>query len=92
MDAQHDMSDAEIEGLKKLLELNATQARQHFTDLAATWGVGGLSQQLDGLLEGLQEQDRPEVAERLAAALKTYLAEFGPEGVVGTADTYRDHA
>jgi hypothetical protein len=47
---------------------------------------------LDDLLKGLREGDRPEAAVVLDRALTAYLNDYGPEGVVGQADTYRDHA
>ncbi|MET3806166.1 hypothetical protein ABIB25_003175 [Nakamurella sp. UYEF19] len=86
------MTPEEIEAMKKLLSINASHAAQRFTDLAATWGLGGLRHQLDELVEGLVEHDRPEVATNLVAAIDAYLEEFGPKGVVGQSDTYRDHA
>lgn len=86
------MTAEEAEGMKKLLALNASHAGQRFTDLAATWGLGGLRHQLEELTEGLAEKDRPQVATGLVAAIDAYLDEFGPTGVVGQSDTYRDHA
>lgn len=87
----HELTDQERAALAKLLEINATQATQHFTDLAATWGLGGVQHQLDELLAGLPEHDRPAPAVALAGALTDYLHSFGPAGVVGHSDTYRDH-
>ena len=87
----HELTDQERAGLAKLLELNASHATQHFTDLAATWGLGGVQHQLEQLLAGLGEADRPKTAVALAGALRGYLDEFGPSGVVGQSDTYREH-
>ena len=87
----HELTDQERAALAKLLELNATHATQHFTDLAATWGLGGMQHQLEQLLAGLGEADRPATAVALVEALQGYLHEFGPAGVVGQSDTYREH-
>ncbi len=86
------MSAQDAENLNKLLDLNATHARQRLAELPVKWGLGGLRNELDDLLKGLREVDRPEAATALDRALGTYLAEYGPDGVVGQADTYRDHA
>lgn len=86
------MSAADVENLNKLFDLNAAHARQRFADLAVNWGLGGLHNELTELLKGLRAGDRPEVAVELGSALVAYLDEFGPEGVVGQAETYRDHA
>ena len=91
-DSPKDMTAEQIEGLKKILELNAEHAAQRFTDLAAEWGLGGIRHQLDELLAGLRDEDRPAVATGLAVALGAYLDQFGPTGVVGQADTFRDHS
>lgn len=82
----------DIENLGKLFDLNATHSQQKLTDLTATWGLGGLERQLHELLGGLREADRPAVAVRLESALSAYVAQFGPDGIVGQSDTYRDHA
>jgi hypothetical protein len=87
----HELTDQERAALAKLLEMNATQSTQHFTDLAATWGLGGVHHQLEELLGGLREQDRPAPAVALVGALADYLQSFGPAGVVGQSDTYREH-
>ena len=87
-----DLTESERAALAKLLHIHATQATQHFTDLAATWGLGGVQHQLEEMLSGLLEADRPPAAVELVRALAAYLDEFGPAGVVGKADTYRDHA
>ncbi len=86
------MSAQDVANLNKLLDLNATHANQRLADLPAQWGLGGLRNELDELLKGLREGDRPESATALDKALGAYLTEFGPDGVVGQADTYRDHA
>jgi hypothetical protein len=86
------LSDEDLENLNKLFDLNATHASQRLTDLAAKWGVGGLRNELDVLLKGLRDGDRPETAVVLDRALTAFLNDYGPEGVVGQADTYRDHA
>lgn len=86
------MSDQDIENLNKLLDLNAGRAVQKLTDLAASWGLGGVQAELGEVLGGLREAERPVSATQLSAAITAYLDEFGPTGVVGTADTYRDHA
>jgi len=87
-----DLTPADAENLARLLDHNATQAQQRFTDIAATWGLGGIHHQLNELLHGLRPADRPQVAIDLAAALGAYVDEFGPGGIVGQSDTYRDHA
>lgn len=87
----HELTDQERAALAKLLEMNATQATQHFTDLAATWGLGGVQHQLEELVAGLREADRPPAAVALVTALADYLQQFGPAGVVGQADTFREH-
>lgn len=87
----HELTDQERAALAKLLEMNVQQSTQHFTDLAATWGLGGLHHQLEELLGGLPEADRPPAAAALVEALGTYLQQFGPAGVVGRSDTYREH-
>ena len=87
----HELTDQERAALAKLLEMNATQSTAHFTDLAATWGLGGVQHQLEELLGGLREADRPAPAVALVAALADYLHAFGPAGVVGQADTFREH-
>lgn len=92
IDSPQDMTPEQVEGLKKILDLNSEHAAQRFTDLAAEWGLGGIRHQLDELLAGLGEADRPPVATDLAAALGAYLHRFGPTGVVGQADTFRDHS
>lgn len=91
-DSPEDMTAEQVEGLRKILALNAEHANQRFTDLAAEWGLGGIRHQLDEFLGGLRAQDRPEVATGLAAALGAYLDQFGPTGVVGQAETFRDHS
>lgn len=87
----HELTDEERVALAKLLEMNAAQSTQHFTDLAATWGLGGVQHRLEELLAGLQEANRPAAAVALAGALSDYLHSFGPAGVVGQSDTYREH-
>jgi hypothetical protein len=87
----HELTDQERAALAKLLEMNATQSTQHFTDLAATWGLGGVQHQLEQLVGGLREADRPAAAVALVGALADYLHQFGPAGVVGQSDTYREH-
>lgn len=87
----HELTNQERAALAKLLEMNATQSTQHFTDLAATWGLGGVLHQLEELVAGLREADRPPAAVALATALTDYLHQFGPAGVVGQSDTYREH-
>lgn len=87
----HELTDQERAALAKLLEINASHALQHFTDLAATWGLGGVQHQLEQLLAGLGEADRPATAVALVQALREYLHQFGPAGVVGQSDTYREH-
>ena len=87
----NDLTDQERAGLAKLLQMHASQATQHFTDLAATWGLGGVQHQLEELLAGLREADRPAAALELVRALAGYLHDFGPAGVVGQSDTFRDH-
>jgi len=87
----HELTDQERAALAKLLEMNATQSTQHFTDLAATWGLGGVQHQLEQLVAGLREADRPPAAVALVSALADYLHQFGPTGVVGQSDTYREH-
>ena len=89
---EQELTDQERAALAKLLEMNATQSTQHFTDLAATWGLGGVQHELEQLLGGLREPDRPPAAVALVSALADYLQQFGPAGVVGQADTYREHA
>ncbi len=91
-DHRNELTAEEVEALGKLLAQNASHAAQHFTDLAATWGLGGLHHELEELLKGLKEEDRPAVAIALGTALADYLGEFGPKGIVGQSDTYRDHA
>ena len=86
------LTPEDAENLAKLLDHNATQAQQRFTDLTATWGLGGIHHQLDELLQGLRPTDRPQVATELASALGAFVDEFGPEGIVGQSDTFRDHA
>lgn len=87
----HELTDQERAALGKLLQMNTTQSTQHFTDLAATWGLGGVQHQLEQLLGGLREADRPPAAVALLSALADYLHDFGPAGVVGQSDTYREH-
>ena len=87
-----ELTSEDAENLAKLLDHNATQAQQRFTDLAATWGLGGIHHQLTELLQGLRPADRPQVAGDLAAALGAYVDEFGPDGIVGQSETFRDHA
>ncbi len=82
----------DAENLAKLWDHNASQAHQRFTDLAASWGLGGIHNQVDELLKGLRPADRPQVALELSMALVAYLGEFGPDGIVGRSDTFRDHA
>ena len=91
-DSPDDMTAEQIDGLRKILDLHADNATQRFTDLAAEWGLGGVQHQLDEFLGGLRAEDRPEVATALSAALAAYLHQFGPTGVVGQADTFRDHS
>ncbi len=86
------ISTDDAENLNKLFDHNAGQAQQRFTDMAATWGLGGIHHQLDELLQGLRPADRPQVAIDLVEALGTYVDEFGPDGIVGQSDTFRDHA
>lgn len=86
----HELTDQERAALAKLLEMNATQSTQHFTDFAATWGLGGMQHQLEQLVAGLREADRPPAAVALVGALADYLHQFGPAGVVGQSDTYRE--
>ena len=86
------LTPEDAENLAKLMDHNATQAAQRFTDMAATWGLGGIHNQLDELLQGLRPADRPQVASDLAAALGAYVDQFGPGGIVGQSDTFRDHA
>jgi hypothetical protein len=92
MSDEPEVSAEDIENLNKLFDLHASRASQKLTDLAASWGLGGLHSELAGMLGGLREADRPASAVQLSAAIALYLGEFGPTGVVGTADTYRDHA
>ncbi|QNK79923.1 hypothetical protein [Nakamurella sp. PAMC28650] len=92
MSDEPEMTATDVENLNKLLDLNSSRAVGKLTDLAASWGLGGLHTELAEVLGGLRAPDRPEAATRLSAALQAYLDEFGPRGVVGTADTYRDHA
>ena len=86
------ISADDAENLNKLFDHNASHAQQRFTDMAATWGLGGIHNQLDELLQGLRPADRPEVAVALAEALGAYVDQFGPDGIVGQSDTFRDHA
>ena len=86
------LTPEDAENLAKLFDHNATHAQQRFTDMAATWGLGGIHNQLDELLRGLRPADRPQVASDLATALGAYVDEFGPGGIVGQSDTFRDHA
>ncbi len=92
MSDEPELSAEDIENLNKLLDLNASRSTQKLTDLAASWGLGGVHSELAELLGGLREADRPASAVSLSEAIARYLEEFGPRGVVGTADTYRDHA
>lgn len=92
MSDEPQMSTQDVENLNKLLDLNSSRAVGRLTDLAASWGLGGLHGELAELLGGLKAADRPAAAVQLVSALQAYLDEFGPRGVVGTADTYRDHA
>jgi hypothetical protein len=87
----HELTEQERSALAKLLQMNATHSTQHFTDLAATWGLGGVQHQLEQLLGGLREADRPPAAVALVKALTEFLHDFGPAGVVGQSDTYREH-
>ena len=91
MSDKPELSAEDIENLNKLLDLNASRSTQKLTDLAASWGLGGVHSELAELLGGLREADRPASAVSLSQAIAGYLEEFGPRGVVGTADTYRDH-
>ena len=86
------LTPEDAENLAKLLAHNAAHARQRFTDVAATWGLGGIHNQLYELLRGLSPADRPQVATDLATALGAYVDEFGPGSIVGQSDTFRDHA
>jgi hypothetical protein len=86
------LSADDAENLAKLFDHNASHAPQRFTDMAATWGLGGIHNQLDELLHGLRPADRPKTAVNLADALGAYVDEFGPGGIVGQSDTFRDHA
>jgi hypothetical protein len=86
------LSADDAANLAKLFEHNAAHAQQRFTDMAATWGLGGIHHQLDELLQGLRPADRPPVAVDLATALGRYVDTFGPDGIVGQSDTFRDHA
>ncbi len=92
MTDHHALTEEEKAALAKLLQINAAQSTQHFLDLAATWGLGGIKHRLEELLAGLREPDRPAAAVELVRALASYLDHFGPSGVVGQSDTYRDHA
>lgn len=92
MNDEPEMSADDIENLNKLFDLHADRSTQKLTDLAASWGLGGAHSELAELLGGLRESDRPAPAVQLATAIAVYLDQFGPKGVVGTADTYRDHA